>query len=55
MDLVKTDSRRMIDAQPSETAIGNMARRGHLSSICYLLSPRVMLSCWLLQAPLLSV
>lgn len=27
MDLVKTDSRRMIDAQPSETAIGNMARR----------------------------
>ena len=28
MDLVKTESRRMIDAQPSESAIGNMARRG---------------------------
>jgi len=28
MELVKTESRRMIDAQPSESAIGNMARRG---------------------------
>jgi len=29
MELVRCESRRMIDAQPSESAIGNMARRGH--------------------------
>jgi len=28
MELVKAESRRMIAAQPSESAIGNMARRG---------------------------
>jgi len=28
MELVRTESRRMIDAQPTESAIGNMARRG---------------------------
>jgi len=28
MELVKAESRRMIDAQPSESVIGNMARRG---------------------------
>ena len=33
MELVRTESRRMIDAQPSESAIGNMARRGTSVSV----------------------
>lgn len=32
MDIVKAESRHMIEAQPSESAIGNMARRGILLS-----------------------
>ena len=30
MKIVKDESKRMIDAQPSEAAIGNMVRRGWL-------------------------
>jgi hypothetical protein len=32
MKIVKDEGKRMIDAQPSEAAVGNMVRRGKLTS-----------------------
>ena len=43
MDLVKSESRRMVDAQPTESAIGNMARRGLSALWCLLTLTRFCL------------
>ena len=33
MNIIREQGKRMSEAQPSETAVGNMARRGQFSSL----------------------